>query len=50
MIFEHVRKVANGEELDTGLMTKEGIFEYAKETEISFELGSKYLVSEAGSR
>lgn len=50
MIFEHVRKVANSEILDTGLMTKEGIFEYASEKEISFELGSRYFTSEAESR
>jgi alanine dehydrogenase len=28
MIIEHVLKVANGKELETGLMTKNGIFEY----------------------
>ena len=31
MIIPHVLKVANGEGLDTGLMTKDGVFEYAKE-------------------
>lgn len=30
MIIEHVRKVANNKKLETGLMTKNGIFEYAK--------------------
>jgi len=31
MIFDHVLNVANGLELDTGLMTKNSIFEFAKE-------------------
>jgi hypothetical protein len=31
MIIPHVLKVANNEELSTGLMTKKGVFEYAKE-------------------
>ena len=35
MIIPHVLKVANGEELSTGLMTKSGIFEYGKGKEHS---------------
>jgi len=35
MIIPHVLKVANGEELATGLMTKNGIFEYGKVNEHS---------------
>jgi len=31
MIIEHVLKVANKEELSSGLMTKNGIFEYGKQ-------------------
>ncbi len=31
MIIPHVLEVANGKELETGLMTKNGIFEYGKE-------------------
>ena len=33
MIFPHVLKVANGGEYSNGLMTKNGVFEYAKRNE-----------------
>ena len=32
MIIPHVLKVANKEELSSGMMTKNGVFEYAKKT------------------
>jgi len=37
MIIPHVLKVANSEELETGLMTKNGTFEYAKQKGILAE-------------
>ena len=33
MIIDHVMKVANGKELDTGMMTKDGEFVYKHEEE-----------------
>jgi len=34
MILEFVLKVANGEELETGLMTKDGVFEFGKKKKL----------------
>ncbi len=38
MIIPHVLKVANGEDLNTGLMTKNGIFEYKLNHDLQQEL------------
>jgi len=46
MIIPHVLKVANKEDYVNGLMTKEGVFEFAKENEISIEF-EKELAQES---
>jgi len=43
MIIPHVLRVANGEELETGLMTKNGVFEYAKREEVMEQLEPEIL-------
>ena len=46
MIIDHVLRVANGEELDSGLMTKEGIFEFAKRQGVLEKFEEELLVVE----
>ena len=46
MVIPHVIKVANGEGYSNGLMTKNGIFEYAKRKEINEKFEKKLLVVE----
>jgi len=46
MIIEHVLKVANGENYSNGLMTKNGVFEYAGKKETLREFEKEILVVE----
>lgn len=43
MIIPHVLKVANDQELETGMMTKNGVFEYAKKKGILKEFEQEFL-------
>ena len=43
MIVSHVLKVANDKELETGMMTKNGVFEYAKKKGILKEFEKEFL-------
>ena len=45
MIIGHVLKVANNEELETGLITKNGVFEYAKKKGTLNEFEKEVLVA-----
>jgi len=46
MIIKHVIKVANGEDYSNGLMTKNGIFEFAKQKEKISELSDEPITIE----
>ena len=48
MIIPHVLKVANGKGLETSLMTKNGIFEYARKKRILEQFEKEFLTAEEG--
>jgi len=45
MIIPHVLKVANDKEIETGMMTKNGIFEYAKKKGTLKEFEKEFLTA-----